>query len=166
MFLFGGGTDLSFFDLSFYPRFCSSFDLYPRISVLSAAIDGKRSDLRNFNWIGFLRFLIRFQILPDFIRSPSEFFWFLLRNRERNIFLIFLNLVYQILDVSLLYLFFFLFCENVTVFFELNQRIICSIRFYIFEFIRGYVDFLATSTNDWQISINWILNVIPRRYKM
>lgn len=109
MFLFGGGTDLSFFDLSFYPRFCSSFDLYPRISVLSAAIDGKRSDLQNFNWIGFLRFLIRFQILPDFIRSPSEFFWFLLRNRERNIFLIFLNLVYQILDVSLLYLFFFFY---------------------------------------------------------
>lgn len=65
-----------------------------------------------------------------------------------------------------IYLFLILFCENVTVFFELNQRIICSIRFYIFEFIRGYVDFLATSTNDWQISINWILNVIPRRYKM
>lgn len=57
--------------------------------------------------------LDRFPVIFDQISNPSRFYQISIRtflvsfNGERNIFLIFLNLVYQILDVSLLYLFFF-----------------------------------------------------------
>lgn len=73
MFLFRG-TDLSFFffffDLFFLVSSCLNFDLYPRISVVSAAIDGKRSDLQNFNWIGFPAIFDRWKFFSNFKSFP------------------------------------------------------------------------------------------------
>lgn len=76
--------------------------------MVSAAIDGKRSDLQNFNWIGFPVIFDRWKFFSNFksflILSDlhQNFFGFFF-NGERSIlnfekFLIFLNLVYQILD--------------------------------------------------------------------
>lgn len=64
----------------------------------------KRSSKFQLDW---------FPAIFDQISNPSRFYQISIRiflisfNGERNIFLIFLNLVYQILDVSLLYLFIF-----------------------------------------------------------